>query len=444
MSWKHAKFDDSAVFRSLEKIAQQKGIVKNSEIVKTAEKSSDLKPSGNLTDNVMKLCAGLRSQGLENRAAELESKFINYKRAETLYETSKEEGEDLVDAAHPKGSHKLEGVDGDATIETIIDQHLKLVDIVNKKPTGKLATNKDILNAVKMALGQDTSEWDVESLYAEGAKTMVTALNNAKKAVEDFQKIPRIEESAKIMAGLSSQLDQYIKYFSEYNPNTNGPIDVDPKTDKLVTVGTGAKWIEAKKIIDQLIGKMDADNKVMTEKDPASRSNDLHKDWWAQFDAVKTKLKLALNLTFKALHQLQGKKDISAEVTKGPIYNTLNNLAFYLNKVKESFNNFDKSKLTNLSPEEQKYIKTFETELNNLITKISSVAQGFNTDDKETAIYDIRYLPMKEFQGSSLQSKFSGVDSIESLKSKTDIIKKNYSDTFYKWVKPLFDKANAS
>lgn len=437
MSWKHAKFDDSAVFRSLEKIAQQKEIVKNSEIVKTAEKSFDLKPSGNLTDNVMKLCAGLRAQGLENRAAELESKFINYKRAETLYETSKEEGEDLVDAAHPKGSHKLESVDGDATIETIIDQHLKLVDIVNKKPTGKLATNKDILNAVKMALGQDASEWDVETLYTEGAKTMVTALNNAKKAVEDFQKIPRIDN--KVMVDLSAKLDPYIKYFSEYTPDS-GQVDVSE---------TGP-WLEAKKLIDALINKMNQDDQTMMAANPASRTNPDDKKWWASFDQVRTKLKMALNLTFKALHQFQGKKDTSAQVTKKPVYEVLFSLGSYLNNVKATFNKLNKSKLSNLSPDEQKYIKTFETELNNVAAKVAVVAESFNPTGSssydpasEKAIYDIKFLP-SEFKGSSLQGDFAGVDSLDSLKSKSVAIKKDYLDTYNQYIKPLFDKANAS
>src|SRR5574338_644538 len=150
MTFKHTKFEDSPIMRSLEKVAREKGLVKDEPIAKTASAPTiDLAPSGNLMSNVLKLCAGLRASGFDKYASELELAYLNYKRANTLYETSKEKGEDLVDEAHPKGSHKLEGVDGDAVIETILDNHLKMVELVNKKPTGKLASSKDVMGGVK-------------------------------------------------------------------------------------------------------------------------------------------------------------------------------------------------------------------------------------------------------------------------------------------------------
>ena len=159
MTFKHMKFEDSPTMRALEKVAKEKGLVKPETLEKKASvtKKADYTPSSNLMENIFKLCAGLRTQGLAKEAAEIETNYLNYKQAQTLYETSKETGEDLVDTAHPKGSHKLEGVDADeATFETIIDQHLKHLQMIEKKPTGKLseATSKSILREVKRALGQ--------------------------------------------------------------------------------------------------------------------------------------------------------------------------------------------------------------------------------------------------------------------------------------------------
>ena len=58
-----------------------------------------------------------------------------------MYETHKETGDDVIHSAHPKGSHKLEGVAGDeATFEDILDKHTKILNVVEKKPTGKLST----------------------------------------------------------------------------------------------------------------------------------------------------------------------------------------------------------------------------------------------------------------------------------------------------------------
>jgi hypothetical protein len=162
MTFKHVKFQDSAVMRSLERVAQEKGLVKEEDLVKTASlsKKANLTPSDNLLENLLKLSAGLRESGFSKYADELEDKAFAYRQAQTLYETSKEKGEDLVDAAHPKGSHKLEDVDGDdlATIETIIDQQLKDLEMIEKKPTGKLASAKDILNAVRVVLAQDATD----------------------------------------------------------------------------------------------------------------------------------------------------------------------------------------------------------------------------------------------------------------------------------------------
>src|SRR5713101_2217630 len=139
MTYKHNDFQSSPTMRSLAKIASNNGWIK-AEVAEEKPAQPDLFPTTNLTQNILKLCNGLRNSGLNKYAEELEGKLMNYKQANSLYETSNEEGKDLIDAAHPKGSHKLEGVEGDAVIETILDQHIKILDKINKKPTGKLAT----------------------------------------------------------------------------------------------------------------------------------------------------------------------------------------------------------------------------------------------------------------------------------------------------------------
>lgn len=156
MTFKHVKFEDSVTMRSLERVARDKGWIHDTPISKIASlNETDLSISMNLTENIMKLCAGLRASGAHKYADEVELKFMNYKKAQTLYETSKETGEDLIDSAHPKGSHKLSDMDGDNVIETIIDQHLAAIKLTEKKPTGKLSSASEILNQVKVALGAD-------------------------------------------------------------------------------------------------------------------------------------------------------------------------------------------------------------------------------------------------------------------------------------------------
>lgn len=173
MTLKHVKFEDSVTMRSLEKVAREKGWVQSEPIEKTAKKKDDYSVTSNLTENVIKLCTGLRNSGFTKYADELESKFMAYKKATNMYDTTGEKGEDLVDAAHPHGSHKLEGVDGDSVIETILDQQLKDVEMVNKHPSGKLSSAKDVLNAVKIVL-------------ADAADDLKKNLNNVMNSVQQI------------------------------------------------------------------------------------------------------------------------------------------------------------------------------------------------------------------------------------------------------------------
>lgn len=182
MTFKHLKFAESSTMQAFEKLAKSKGLVKPEEAPKkSAAKVLDLNPSENLLDNILKLASGLRSQGFHKHADDLESKFLQFKQADSLYETSKETGDDLVDQAHPKGSHKIEGVEGDAVVETISDAKRKIEEIVNKKPTGKLAskklaTNFDILNAVKLVVAQDIED-DARQLFISTINEGVTLVN---------------------------------------------------------------------------------------------------------------------------------------------------------------------------------------------------------------------------------------------------------------------------
>jgi flagellar motility protein MotE (MotC chaperone) len=93
------------------------------------------------SEKILALCAKLRDGGFEKQASSLEQKFLTYKVASThLYRAIDEDGEDLVNAAHPDGEHKVEDASDDlGTVETLLTKHKKIVDVVNKTPTGKLS-----------------------------------------------------------------------------------------------------------------------------------------------------------------------------------------------------------------------------------------------------------------------------------------------------------------
>lgn len=174
MTFKHGNFGDSATMRSLEKVAHEKGWVKNDPMKKiAASQTPDLNPSINFMENVVKLCSGLRHSGFDKYADELESAFFAYKQAGTHYDVCNEKGEDLVDAAHPQGGHQMEGVQGDAFVETILEKHMKMLEVTNKEPKAKLAGNTDILKAVKKVLAQDA----LGNLYAQATEAFAQFKN---------------------------------------------------------------------------------------------------------------------------------------------------------------------------------------------------------------------------------------------------------------------------
>jgi len=183
MSLKHTQFQDSPTMRSYTKIAQEKGWIQEEPLKKEAS-APDYQPTANLMENVLKLCRGLRQTGFDKYAEELESKFVQFKQADCHYDVSGEKGEDLVDAAHPEGSHKLVDVEGDSVIETIVDQHMKILEKILKMPHGKLSTSAEIIDAVKVVLAQDT-RWDiVKSFLVDGATNVNKAYHAADQSGE--------------------------------------------------------------------------------------------------------------------------------------------------------------------------------------------------------------------------------------------------------------------
>jgi len=123
---------DSLVYRSFIKVADEKGWVKSDPnyglASKTASLKKDLKPSNNFTENLLKLCSGLRDQGFDKYADEIENNFVIIAKEKSI-----------IEEAHPDGSFKIKDIEGNAAILTELDRHLAMMKVVNKEPTGKLA-----------------------------------------------------------------------------------------------------------------------------------------------------------------------------------------------------------------------------------------------------------------------------------------------------------------
>lgn len=234
MTFKHIKFEDSPIMRSLEKVAREKGLVKPESVLqklasRPAVKKIDSTPSNNLMENIFKLCEGLRGQGLVAEANELEVNYFQFKQAQTLYEAHKEKGEDLVHAAHPDGSHKLEGVAGEeATFEDILDQQVKALRVIEKMPTGKLSSASHVLSAVKKALGQASED---ETATAAIKADLATVVKNVARinqltsseltvSIQEYENIIRELASDPKVDNLQRISDELSKLHTRLDPSS--------------------------------------------------------------------------------------------------------------------------------------------------------------------------------------------------------------------------------
>jgi hypothetical protein len=105
--------------------------------------------------DLVKLADGLRSKGLTKQADELEDKIYQLKQAEThLYKAFEEDGQDLLDFAHPDGSPTVSPAQNQmGQVETLDEAQRKVLEIINKKPTGKFSSEiRDLILITAEAL----------------------------------------------------------------------------------------------------------------------------------------------------------------------------------------------------------------------------------------------------------------------------------------------------
>lgn len=146
MTLKHIDFFDSPVMRELARQALKKGTIEPDmqEIIKNASfKKDSYAPTGDVFRDMVLLATGLRDKGYVEEAESLENKILVYKKAADEYNSE-------LSAAHPEGDVEIcDASNGLGDVETLESQHQKMVEVVNKKPNGKLAA---VFSSVEKAL----------------------------------------------------------------------------------------------------------------------------------------------------------------------------------------------------------------------------------------------------------------------------------------------------
>ncbi len=209
-SMKNTRMNESKdLMRSLSAIAEKKGWMK--EEVVSVKKASFV--SGNLLQDIMTLSSELRGKGFDTYANEIEANYFKFAKAESaLY--SNPDGNKEITNAHPEGSVELD-IEGDAVMETVIDRHLAMLDVVNKQPKGKLTTAQAI-NEVKKVFGQASERLDKIPLDTfldsgeNGAAYIISYVNRVKQIIQKV--ISENQISANVKDGLTEALNSLNKY----------------------------------------------------------------------------------------------------------------------------------------------------------------------------------------------------------------------------------------
>lgn len=184
MTLKHIGFYDSLVMRELERQAVKnnsaptsklKSIIKSAKISNSKDKF--YLPTGDLFADLVRLSEGLRQNGFVETAENLESKILAYKQASSEYISE-------LSSAHPDGDVVMgEASEGLGDVETLESTHDKILQVINKQPTGKQANQKitSILRASEEVLGlkkkaQEGEGESVEDLFSGRASSKIALI----------------------------------------------------------------------------------------------------------------------------------------------------------------------------------------------------------------------------------------------------------------------------
>lgn len=189
MTFKHIDFYDSPVMRELERqVIKSKNISAPTvaDIVKNAWEtrsipSTKFTSTGDLFVDLLHLAEGLRERGFISNANVLEQKIFAYKKA-AQYNSE-------LSSAHPDGDITMDesATDGLGDVETLESTHEKMLEVINKIPTGKQAALvANILKASEVALElkkkaqdptvEDSAE-DIFSGRSAGRTTIIKEIN---------------------------------------------------------------------------------------------------------------------------------------------------------------------------------------------------------------------------------------------------------------------------
>jgi len=157
------------------------------------------------------LANDLEEMGEEKVALAIDEQLKLYKEAtDKLYDVIGETGEQLINSAHPGGGPTLvPAAEEGGKVETIVEEHKKVVDKTLKQPTGKVA---EILTKLIVTANQLEDAGDIEA-----AKLVDKTIGEVQQAIDPFVNRSAVSETANsednevsVKIAANKELDKYI------------------------------------------------------------------------------------------------------------------------------------------------------------------------------------------------------------------------------------------
>lgn len=275
MTLKHIGFIESEVMRELVRQAHAKGEITPDlgRIVEAAKSVEDQLPTDNLLRDMVALAEALHKKGLTKQAVSLEEKIVRY----SAEKTKKKDWHGglkfnpIFEEAHPEGEvEKAQASDGLGVVETVESQHNKIMEVMNKKLSPRLAAQQQvrrdfvkqilISTAETLKLGQGTSFEEVEEVTSG-------------KRDEDKKKIETISSSVinsfkSINEALATGVsDVKISFWNfTYDTVSNGP-------DQLKALYAKKAGVDYQKLSDyyKKVNNAFGQKTILTEKEITSK-----------------------------------------------------------------------------------------------------------------------------------------------------------------------------
>lgn len=300
--------------------------------------TASLATAASVINELISLANDLEDMGDVKTAMAVDKQINIYKKAiNSLYDVTGETGDEFINQTHPKGGVTVvPAKDEGGKIETIVEQHKKILDKVNKNPTGKYAK---ILSKLIATANKLDDEGD-----AEAAKLVDKTIASLRKKV-----LPFVDRSASSEAVGSYDVKASIKVAEDKRF-----VELLPLWDDIINNYWNPLYTEIFETMPSIAETLDSQNKVIAEsirmryKLAKEAMKNAYNNWHnekvsvGQLSKYISSMVTALNFakennmdSFKYFHSVFTRASVAAKYSKlhdaliNKLFNLANNLKAY-------------------------------------------------------------------------------------------------------------------